>query len=127
MRLLVTDVARIPASVVHALGVTPGAAQVELRISVEGVEYAAVVGLSWSRLPTRGLRPWWRCPGPGCGARRRWLYLPAQGPRCRRCPDLDLTYRCSRDHRTGHHERVLRPLLAAALSRSAGQSPPGRT
>ena len=63
----------------------------------EDVEYAAP--LEYTECNFGGYRPWFRCPGEGCGRRVRKLYLPlyARGARyylCREC--YDLGYRSSR-------------------------------
>lgn len=111
MRLLVDEVPRVPASIVHSLGVATGASDVEVTVRVAGISITAIVGLSWTRQRNGGTRPWFRC---SCGARRRWIYVVAHGFRCRDCPDLRLTYRCRRDHRTAHYEQVVRPMLEQA-------------
>lgn len=120
VRLLVDEVPRVPASVVHALGVVVGTGAVDLVVTVAGEQQLARIALSWTRLPTGGARPWWRCPGPGCAARRRWLYFVPQGIRCRGCPELRsiMTYRGRRDRKTSFHERVVRPMLSARRRRT---------
>jgi len=87
--------------VVFALGYAadttdPGAAAVRLRYaSVGGEEIEEVFRLEVTRPNYGGVRFWFLCPG--CGRRRRKLYLPPGRRlfRCRECHDL--TYTCCRE------------------------------
>ncbi len=56
----------------------------------ERVEVAARLGLAWTPCNYGGSRPWFLCPGAGCGRRVAILYGPTSPPLCRLC--LGLAY-----------------------------------
>jgi hypothetical protein len=53
------------------------------------------VALTWTPCHYGGQRPWFRCPGWGCGRRVAKLYLGGGYFRCRHC--LDLVYESQRE------------------------------
>jgi hypothetical protein len=56
-----------------------------------------VVCLTWTPCHYGGQRPWFRCPGWGCGRRVAKLYLGGRYFRCRHCHDL--AYESQREDR----------------------------
>ena len=55
------------------------------------------VALSWTACNFGGERPWFICPGAGCGRRVALLYGPERYFLCRHC--YDLTYQSQRDNK----------------------------
>ena len=62
-----------------------------------------VVRLDWTKCNYGGLRPWFICPGAGCGRRVGKLYMVGVHFRCRHCHNL--AYDCQRETR---QDRILR-------------------
>jgi hypothetical protein len=61
------------------------------------------VELAWTACNFGGERPWFICPGAGCGRRVAVLYGPGRYFLCRRC--YDLSYESQREDKT---QRALR-------------------
>ncbi len=57
-------------------------------------EVVARLRLAWTPCNYGGSRPWFLCPGAGCGRRAAILYGPASPPLCRLC--LGLAYASQR-------------------------------
>ena len=56
------------------------------------------VELAWTACNFGGERPWFICPGAGCGRRVAVLYGPGRYFLCRHC--YDLSYESQREHKT---------------------------
>ena len=83
------------------------AAALELRYAVDGEAIAYRVPLTWTPCRFGGRRPWFVCPGAGCGRRAAVLY----GGRfflCRRCHDLayESTRRSPGERALGKAQRI---------------------
>jgi hypothetical protein len=52
------------------------------------VELIANLRLTWTPCNYGGSRPWFLCPGEGCGRRVAIVYGPSSPPRCRLCRGL---------------------------------------
>lgn len=72
--------------------VAPGQGQLE-----------GVACLEWTSCTFGGSRPWFVCPGQGCGRRAAILYGTKNRWLCRRC--LDLAYASQRENRLGRARR----------------------
>ncbi len=69
----------------------PGAIELSYTISRNGQQAETVftkVPLSWSSCNYGGKRPWFVCPGKGCGKRVAKLFLTGKYFFCRHCHDL---------------------------------------
>lgn len=62
-----------------------------------------VIMLDWTKCNYGGVRPWFICPGAGCGRRVGKLYMVGMLFRCRHCHDL--AYDCQRETR---QDRIVR-------------------
>ncbi len=83
------------------------ATDLELRYAVEGEEVGYRVPIAWTPCHFGGQRPWFVCPGAGCGRRVGVLY----GRRlflCRRCHDL--AYESTREDSGGRALRKARKI-----------------
>ncbi len=69
------------------MGEDGAATAVELRYAAGGEEVRTRVALAWTACYFGGRRPWFVCPGAGCGRRAAVLY-GGRFFRCRRCHDL---------------------------------------
>lgn len=70
---------------------TPEAIELAYNISCNGQQGERVhieVSLSWTSCNYGGKRPWFICPGRGCGRRVAKLYLAGKYFLCRHCHDL---------------------------------------
>ncbi len=68
--------------------------QIELRYSFHGESLCYPVALDWTVCHYGGKRPWFLCPGEGCGKRVAVLF-GGKYFLCRKCRDL--TYPCQRE------------------------------
>ena len=55
------------------------------------VELVANLRLTWTPCNYGGSRPWFLCPGEGCGRRVAIVYGPTSPPLCRQCRGLSYT------------------------------------
>ncbi len=79
---------RVTSSIGWAVVGEDGAATaVELRYAAGGEEVRTRVALAWTACYFGGQRPWFVCPGAGCGRRAAVLY-GGRFFRCRRCHGL---------------------------------------
>jgi hypothetical protein len=75
------------------------------------------VPLDWRACNFGGERPWFTCPGPGCGRRVAVLYGPGKYFLCRHC--YDLTYQSRRDnkmYRALHRAQKIREQLGGSAN-----------
>jgi hypothetical protein len=75
------------------------------------------VPLTWSACNFGGERPWFICPGAGCGRRVAVLYGPGKFFLCRHC--YDLTYQSRRDnkmYRALHRAQKIRERLGGSAN-----------
>jgi hypothetical protein len=75
------------------------------------------VPLSWTACNFGGARPWFICPGAGCGRRVAVLYGPGRYFLCRHC--YDLTYQSQRDnkmYRSLHRAQNIRERLGGSAN-----------
>ena len=84
-------------------------------------EYDYTIPLEYTECNFGGVRPWFRCPG--CGDRRRKLYLPPRQKRfrCRECDDLG--YRSSRTSGDEFKQAELRYRRAFAKADAKNRRP----
>jgi hypothetical protein len=76
------------------------------------------VPLEWQACNFGGQRPWFICPGAGCGRRVAVLYRPGKYFLCRHC--YDLTYQSQQDnkmYRAVHRAQDIRRRLGASANR----------
>ena len=75
------------------------------------------VPLTWTGCNFRGERPWFVCPGAGCGRRVAVLYGPGRYFLCRHC--YDLTYESQREnamHRALSKAQAIREKLGGSAN-----------
>jgi hypothetical protein len=75
------------------------------------------VSLDWTPCNFGGERPWFICPGAGCGRRVTMLYGPGKYFLCRHC--YDLTYQSQRDnkmYRALHRAQNIRERLGGSAN-----------
>ena len=75
------------------------------------------VPLSWTACNFGGERPWFVCPGAGCGRRVALLYGPGRSFLCRRC--YDLGYESQREsgmYRALHKAQDIRERLGGSAN-----------
>jgi hypothetical protein len=75
------------------------------------------VSLDWTACNFGGERPWFVCPGSGCGRKVALLYGPGRYFLCRRC--YDLTYQSQRDnkmYRALHKAQEIRERLGGSMN-----------
>jgi hypothetical protein len=75
------------------------------------------VSLEWTSCNFGGERPWFLCPGAGCGRRVAVLYGPGRYFLCRHC--YDLTYQSQRDnkmYRALHRAQKIRQHLGGSAN-----------
>jgi hypothetical protein len=75
------------------------------------------VALSWTACNFGGKRPWFVCPGAGCGRRVALLYGPERYFLCRHC--YDLVYESQRDdamYRALHKAQSIRARLGGSAN-----------
>jgi hypothetical protein len=75
------------------------------------------VPLEWTPCNFGGERPWFICPGAGCGRRVAIVYGPGRYFLCRHC--YDLTYQCQRDnkmYRALHRAQDIRRRLGGSAN-----------
>ena len=75
------------------------------------------VSLEWSACNFGGERPWFVCPGAGCGRRMAKLYGPGKYFLCRHC--YDLVYESQRENRTYralHKAQAIRERLGGSAN-----------
>jgi hypothetical protein len=75
------------------------------------------VHLSWTACNFGGERPWFLCPGAGCGRRVAVLYGPGRYFLCRHC--YDLTYESQREngmHRALRRAQAIRERLGGSAN-----------
>jgi hypothetical protein len=75
------------------------------------------VPLSWTACNFGGERPWFVCPGAGCGRRVAVLYGPGRHFLCRHC--YDLVYESQREngmYRTLHKAQAIRERLGGSTN-----------
>jgi hypothetical protein len=75
------------------------------------------VPLTWTACNFGGERPWFICPGAGCGRRVAVLYGPGRYFLCRHC--YDLTYQSQRDnkmYRSLHRAQNIRERLGGSAN-----------
>jgi hypothetical protein len=75
------------------------------------------VPLTWTACNFGGERPWFICPGAGCGRRVALLYGPGRYFLCRHC--YDLTYQSQRDnkmYRALHRAQKIRECLGGSAN-----------
>jgi hypothetical protein len=88
--------------------------------SGQGSEWEDVwepVSLEWTACNFGGARPWFVCPGAGCGRRAAILYGPGRYFLCRRC--YDLVYESQRDnkmYRALHRAQAIRERLGGSVN-----------
>jgi hypothetical protein len=73
--------------------------------------------LSWTACHFGGERPWFVCPGAGCGRRVAILYAPGRYFLCRHC--YDLVYESQRDnamYRALHKAQAIRERLGGSAN-----------
>lgn len=76
-----------------------------------------VVPLAWTACNFGGERPWFLCPGAGCGRRVAVLYAPGRYFLCRRC--CDLSYQSQREdamYRALHKAQGIRERLGGSAN-----------
>ncbi len=64
-----------------------------------GPKHLPWIPLSWTRCAFGGLRPWFLCPGAGCGRRVAILYGPTLPLLCRACRGLTYASKTKRRRR----------------------------
>lgn len=106
------DGGRVPGgSIIISLVQVPGGAALRLQYAVDRPDtpqerMSYEVSLCPSPCPFGGVRPWFICPGGGCGGRRtRYLYLLGSSFHCRICHRL--TYASRQAHRNVGQEFAL--------------------
>ena len=75
------------------------------------------VPLTWTECNFGGERPWFICPGAGCGRRAAILYGPGRYFLCRHC--YDLSYQCQREnamYRAIHKAQSIRERLGGSAN-----------
>ncbi len=85
--------------------------------SGEWEEVREPVHLTWTACNFGGQRPWFVCPGAGCGRRVAILYGPGRYFLCRRC--YDLVYESQREnemHRALRRAHTIRERLGGSTS-----------
>ena len=83
----------------------------------EWEEVREPVPLAWTACNFGGQRPWFVCPGAGCGRRVAVLYGPGKYFLCRRC--YDLSYQSQRDskmYRALHRAQDIRRRLGGSAN-----------
>jgi hypothetical protein len=83
----------------------------------EWEEVREPVPLSWTACNFGGERPWFTCPGAGCGRRVALLYGPGRYFLCRHC--YDLTYESQREsemHRALRRAQTIRERLGGSAN-----------
>ena len=91
--------------------------------SGQGSEWEDVqepVSLEWTACNFGGHRPWFVCPGAGCGRRVAVLYGPGRYFLCRHC--WDLVYESQRDnvmYRALHKSQAIRERLGGSANMTA--------
>jgi hypothetical protein len=85
--------------------------------SVDWKEVQEPVDLAWTACNFGGQRPWFICPGAGCGRRVAILYGPERYFLCRHC--YDLVYQSQRDngiYRALHRAQYIRRQLGGSAN-----------
>jgi hypothetical protein len=85
--------------------------------SAEWEDVQESVELAWSTCNFGGERPWFICPGAGCGRRVAVLYGPGRYFLCRHC--YDLSYQSQRDnkmYRALHRAQKIRKQLGGSAN-----------
>jgi hypothetical protein len=83
----------------------------------EWEDVSELVELAWTACNFGGERPWFVCPGVGCGRRVAVLYGPGRYFLCRHC--YDLAYQSQRDnamHRALHKAQAIRERLGGSAN-----------
>jgi hypothetical protein len=86
-------------------------------LGAEWEEVQEPVELDWTACNFGGERPWFVCPGAGCGRRVAILYGPGRYFLCRRC--YDLVYESQRDnalYRALHKAQSIRERLGGSAN-----------
>jgi hypothetical protein len=87
------------------------------RLSDEWEDVKEAVELAWTVCNFGGERPWFICPGAGCGRRVAVLYGPGRYVLCRNC--YDLSYQSQRDNkmcRALHRAQDIRKKLGGSAN-----------
>jgi hypothetical protein len=85
--------------------------------SVEWEDVQEPVELDWTACNFGGVRPWFICPGAGCGRRVAILYGPGRYFLCRHC--YDLRYKSQREngmYRALHKAQAIRERLGGSAN-----------
>jgi hypothetical protein len=85
--------------------------------SGEWEDVSEPVSLTWTAWNFGGERPWFICPGAGCGRRVAFLYGPGRYFLCRHC--YDLSYQSQRDnkmYRALHRAQDIRRRLGGSAN-----------
>jgi hypothetical protein len=86
-------------------------------LSVEWEDVQELVELDWTPCNFGGERPWFICPGAGCGRRVTVLYGPGRYFLCRHC--YDISYQSQRDnkmYRALHRAQDIRRRLGGSAN-----------